>query len=329
MPALRSSQWAGDVAVIGLGTMGAGIAFVLAQSGSRVRVSDASPHSTRRGLDDLKRRIGGYVDTGMMDETALDALVRIVPADSLTAAVAGAGLVVEAVFEDWGVKQATLEQISAATSKDTVIASNTSSFPIDRLAAFVKSPSRFLGVHFFNPAEWIPGVEVIPGEATDESVVSRAIVLLQRAGKAPIRVRSSPGFVANRLQFALLAEALRCLDEGVATVDEIDTVVRSTFGFRLAAFGPFAIADMAGLDVCVSILKTLEDGFGDRFAAPETLTALVERGDLGVKTGCGFRRHRPEESDGLVTRRAQVYSSMARLRIDNLPIENDRSEWAG
>ena len=154
--------------------------------------------------------------------------------------------------------------------------------------------------------------------------------LLHRAGKAPIRVRGSPGFIANRLQFALLAEALRCLDEGLATVDDIDTVVRSTFGFRLAAFGPFAIADMAGLDVCVSVLETLEDDFGDHFAHPrDPQTALVERGDLGAQDRSGFRRHDPEESDDRVTRRAQVYSSHGRLRIQNLLIEIDRSERAG
>lgn len=162
-------------------------------------------------------------------------------------------------------------------------------------------------MHFFNPADVIPGVEVIPGEATSPEVVARVMDLLVAAGKRPAVVRSTPAFIANRLQMALFLECLRCVDEGLVSPGALDTVVSTTFGFRLALFGPFAIADMAGLDVYQGILENLRGTYGDRFATPPAISDRVARGDLGLKTGRGFRTFDTRTRRELPSARDQMY----------------------
>jgi 3-hydroxybutyryl-CoA dehydrogenase len=160
--------------------------------------------------------------------------------------------------------------------------------PVDTIAATLGDPAKLVGVHFFNPAEVMPGVEVIPSSATDPEVVARALSILETLGKDPTVVRSSAGFIGNRLQLALFAEAARCVEEGLAGPEDVDRVVRTTFGPRLAAYGPFAIADMAGLDVFEAILQQLKDAFGDRFATPPGLAEKVADNNLGTKTLGGY-----------------------------------------
>lgn len=304
------------ISVVGLGTMGTGIAFLLAQLDRDVRVCDSSPEITERAISGLVKRVQERIDRGFLAANAHQSLERIEAVYSIETAVAGAGLVLEAVFEDLDTKKQVLGEISRYAPITSVIASNTSAFPIDTLADFVSFPERFLGVHFFNPAEWIPGIEVIPGSQTAEHLVTGVSDLLERAGRKPVRVASAPGFVANRLQFALFVEAMKCVEDGIATLDDVDAVVRSTFGFRLAAFGPFAIADMAGLDVCASILQTLEDGLGSRFTAPKLLTSLVRDGRLGVKSGAGFSEYSEKEAGELMQYRDEVFSYLNQLFRD-------------
>ncbi len=301
------------ISVVGLGTMGTGIAFVMAQLDMNVRVFDKSPAIIDRSISGLVKRVQEGIDRGYLTENANKSLGRIEAACSIETAVSGSGLILEAVFEHLDTKKQVLGEISRFAPDTSVIASNTSAFPIDTLADFVSFPDRFLGVHFFNPAEWIPGIEVIPGSQTADHLVSAVSNLLERAGRKPVKVASSPGFVANRLQFALLVEAMNCVEDGIATLEDVDAIVRSTFGFRLAAFGPFAIADMAGLDVCASILKTLETGLGSRFAAPDLLASLVRGGRLGVKSGSGFREYSEREVGELVKYRDDVFSSLNEL----------------
>src|SRR5262249_34506654 len=166
-----------------------------------------------------------------------------------------------------------------------VVATNTSSLPVDRLAEPLKHPERFVGMHWFNPPEWTPGVEVVAAPLTDPAVVDRVMTFLRALGKAPAVVRASTGFVANRLQMALLCEAVRCVEDRIATPEEIDEVVRSTFGFRLPFFGPFQIADMAGLDVYEAVMQEHRDHLGERFFIPEMLRERVERGQTGTFAG--------------------------------------------
>ncbi|MEU5884015.1 3-hydroxyacyl-CoA dehydrogenase family protein [Spirillospora sp. NPDC047279] len=291
---------AGTTAVIGTGTMGRGIARLFLRAGHTVRVHD---HVT--GL------AAAWVES-LPDEERLsaDGGVRISDAATPADAANGADLIIEAVAEDRAVKAVVLKVLSAHASDDCVIASNTSSFPIDDLAPDCALPERFLGIHFFNPADVIPGVEVIPGRATDPEVVARATAWLTAAGKRPATVRSSPGFIANRLQMALFLECLRCVDEGLVTPEDLDTVVSTTFGFRLSLFGPFAIADMAGLDVYQSIFATLEAGLGEQFTAPESLRSRTARGQFGLKVGQGFKTYDGPQRSELVTARDAKYAKL-------------------
>lgn len=293
------------LAVVGLGAMGGGISLAALLGGIEVRVVDSDVETTAVGVKRLSERLHRHVDAGLLHPATVALLDQVTAAESMPDACAGADLVVEAVSEDWDIKRRVLVSLSGAT--DATIITNTSSFPIDELAKDVASPERFLGVHFFHPAEWIPGVEVVAGTMTSPDNVDLAMTMLARMSKQPVMVTSSPGFIANRLQLALFAECLRCVDEGLATPADIDRVVRSTFGFRLPVFGPFAVADMAGLDVYASILTTLSDAYGERFAMPAALRELVEQRRLGVKTGGGFAEYSPAEVEELTQRRDAAY----------------------
>ena len=226
----------------------------------------------------------------------------------------GADLVVEAVVERPDVKLAVYAAIEEAAGDDAVIATNTSSIPIAELAAGLRRPGRFLGVHWFVPPLLVPCVEVIPTPSTDEQVVEQVVGALTRLGKVAVVVGDGPGFVANRIQFAMFREAARIVEDGLATAEQVDEVVRSSFGFRLPFFGPFTIADMAGLDVYADIFDTLERGLGAGFSAPEILREHVDRGDFGVKTGRGFLELSQAEADELIDRRDRAYVALARLR---------------
>ncbi len=308
------------IAVVGLGTMGCGIAVAALTSGMDVRLVDADEGATRAGIGRLTRRMQAHVESGLLEPDVLATLDRAVPAAGYADVGDAVDLIVEAVPEEWDVKRAVLASLSAGSP--AVLATNTSAFPVDELATSVSGPSRFLGVHFFNPAEWIPGVEVVRGAQTSQDALAKALALLGQMAKEPTVVVSSPGFLANRLQLALFSECLRCVDEGLETPEDIDRVVRTTFGFRLPAFGPFAIADMAGLDVYGSILTTLATAFGQRFDIPPSMRTLLEEGRLGVKTGAGYATYTPAQVDELLARRDAAYS---RLAVGVLPGSATRS----
>lgn len=284
------------IGVIGAGTMGTGIARLFFDAGHRIRL-----------FDQEEGRVAAWLGSLATADRLADGGRQISDSPSLTAAADGADLIVEAVAEDPAVKSLVLKVLSTHAADTCIIASNTSSIPIDVLALDCLRPQRFLGVHFFNPADAIPGVEVIPGEATSGDVVSQVMELLVDAGKRPAIVRSSPGFIANRLQMALFLECLRCVDEGLVTPEALDTVVSTTFGFRLPIFGPFAIADMAGLDIYQGILETLEGKYGERFATPAAIRDRVSRGDFGLKTGKGFRTYDSRERSDLPAVRDTMY----------------------
>ena len=251
-------------AIIGAGTMGLGVAETFALAGLDVALVDETPEASEQALLRLQARVRGHVDAGLLPETAIEAARNVSAASAIAEAVARADLVFEAVPERIEIKGAVLAECDARAPADAIIASNTSSLPIDDLAAFVARKDRFLGMHWFNPPEWTPAVELIPSAHTDREIVERAREFLLAIGKKPATVESGPGFVANRIQFALFREALACVEEGLATAQEVDELVRSSFGFRLPFYGPFQIADMAGLDVYVNILDVLAEWLGRR-----------------------------------------------------------------
>jgi 3-hydroxybutyryl-CoA dehydrogenase len=302
------------IAVIGAGYMGGGIAQVLALADTTVVLGDVSAERAKAGRDRLIAEAERFESAGLLaDGAAATIAANISAAPDIETAVDGADYVTEAVFERRDVKADALARISAATST-AIIGSNTSAIPIEELAQSVEHPERFLGVHWMNPAPFIPGIELIPHSTTSESAVGSVEDLLLRAGKIPGRVADSPGFVANRLQFALFKEAVRMVEEGLATPSQIDTVVSNAFGFRLALFGPFAIADMAGLDVYDASYQSLEAKYGDRLASPAMLRELVEKGNLGLKSGKGFLDLDVHAAADLVAYRDRAYAALSELR---------------
>ena len=311
-------EWPRTAAVLGAGTMGLGVAECFAAAGMAVRLSDATPELAREAKERLVARARGHADAGLLPGEAVARAEGVEAAGGTAVAVAGVDLVFEAVPESVAVKEEVLGVCSAAASSEAVIVSNTSSLPMDDLARFVEVPGRFCGMHWFNPPEWTPGVEVIPAETTDAETVGRLVGFLRSIGKRPAVVGSGPGFVANRIQNALFLEAVRCVEDGLASPEEVDEVVRSCFGFRLPFFGPFAIADMAGLDVYASVLGVLEEGLGGRFAPPRMLLDLVEEGRTGTKGGAGFLEYSEEQRERLLLERDHRYAALLEL-LERLP----------
>ncbi|PPK94627.1 3-hydroxybutyryl-CoA dehydrogenase [Kineococcus xinjiangensis] len=305
------------VAQIGTGYMGGGIAQSLALAGADVWLADADKESTQRNYERLLKEAALFESQGLFDAGSTDVLKeRLHPADSIEDAVADVDFVEEAVFEDLQVKKDVLARVEKAAAPGTIIGTNTSTIPVKLLAEAFEDASLFLTVHFSNPAPFIPGVELVMGEATNPAVLPIIDDLLTRAGRKGAQVADVPGFVLNRLQYVLLKEAMTVVEEGVATPKDVDTIVSTTFGFRLPFFGPFAIADMAGLDVYAKGFKVLEDHFGERLSAPANLTELVAQGKFGAKTGSGFLDLDPDKLAELIDYRNKAYRKMAELLVE-------------
>lgn len=305
------------IAVIGSGYMGGGIAMVFALGGHVVTLADADASIAERARVRLTGEADEFESQGLLDVgSAQKVRENLVAATSIERAVTGADYITEAVPEQVELKIDILRQISGAARVDAIIATNTSAIPISELAAVVTNAERFLGVHWMNPAPFIPGVELIPGPATTSRTLDIANSLMRSVGKIPVCVADTPGFVANRLQFALFKEALRIVEEGTATPEQIDVVVSNTFGFRLALFGPFAIGDMAGLDVYESSFRSLENAYGDRFSVPPSLAATVAKGNLGLKSGKGILDIDIADHNSLRAYRARAYAGLSQLRAE-------------
>ncbi|MEO5315657.1 3-hydroxyacyl-CoA dehydrogenase family protein [Pseudarthrobacter sp. CC12] len=303
-----------NIAVVGSGYMGGGIAQVLALAGARVALADVSAEIAQSNYERLLKESDEFVAAGLFPANATDLLKEnLWAAKDIEEAVAGAEYIEEAVPEILEIKHATLGRISAAARPDAIIGSNTSTISIAKLAEVVENPERFLGVHFSNPAPFIPGVEVIPHEGTSEATVQAARTIVGETGKETATVKDVTGFVLNRLQYALFHEAAQVVEEGIATAEDVDTLVRTTFGFRLPFFGPFAIADMAGLDVYAFCYKSLQTGFPERFATPKVLQEKVDAGQLGTKTGSGFLDVPADRTAALVAYRNKAYVAMQKL----------------
>ncbi len=306
-----------QVAIVGSGYMGGGIAQVFALAGRDVQIADVSADHAARSRARIIDEAADYAGRGLFPEDAAERVAaRVTAAESIEAAVRDADFIEEAVPEILSVKHDILSRISAACRVEALIGSNTSTISIATLATEVVSPERFLGVHFSNPAPFIPGVEVIPHAATRSGAATEVIALLKEAGKLGVEVADVTGFVLNRLQYALFSEAARLVEEGVASAEAVDTITRTTFGYRLPFFGPFAIADMAGLDVYAFCYRSLAEGYPERFAAPEALSERVADGALGVKSGRGFLATPPDQLPALVAHRDNAYAAMSRLLAD-------------
>lgn len=304
-----------SVAVIGGGYMGGGIAQSLALAGLHCSLADVSAEAARNSVARLIAEGEKYERVGLFPEGAHELLSKnLRAAVSIEDAVAGAGYVTEAVPEILELKLSTIRRISEAAGPSTIIGSNTSAIPIGTLAEAAHEPSNFLGVHWMNPSYFVPSVEIIPTAETSLETVATVDELLAMAGKVATRVSDSAGFVANRLQFALFKEAAAMVENGLATPEEIDEVVSNAFGFRLAVFGPFAIADIAGLDVYEGSFRSVEKAFGERFATPGLLKSKVAAGNLGLKSGSGFLSMDPGAAEEIANYRDRAYFELNALK---------------
>jgi 3-hydroxybutyryl-CoA dehydrogenase len=313
----------GKTAVIGAGYMGGGIAQVLALAGREVMLADVSAEVAASSRERIVADAADHARRGILPPDAGDIVAeRVTAAPTIEEAVAGAEFVEEAVPEVLAVKHEILARIGASAGDDTLIGSNTSTISIGKLAEALDRPARFLGVHFSNPAPFVPGVEVIPHATTDPDAVARVVELLRQCGKVGVPIADVTGFVLNRLQYALFSEAARLAEEGVATPQAIDLIARTTFGFRLPFFGPFAIADIAGLDVYEFCYGSLGEAYA-RFEEPQILKEKVDQGDLGVKTGRGFLATPPHRSADLAAYRDEAYRALALLleRLGPAPVD--------
>ncbi|MBB5414783.1 3-hydroxybutyryl-CoA dehydrogenase [Paraburkholderia atlantica] len=278
-----------SLAVVGAGTMGNGIAQVAAVAGLNVVMIDVNETALSKGLSTLTANLGRLVDKGKLDAASRDSALTRIGTSTDYQRLSTADIIIEAATENVDLKIRILKQIESVARADAIIASNTSSISITALGAVLNDPTRFIGMHFFNPVPVMALVEVIRGLQTTESTVNAVRELTERLGKSPIGVTNSPGFVVNRILVPMINEAFFVLAEGVATAEEIDA------GMKLGAnhpIGPLALADLVGLDVCLSVMDVYLKDFGDsKYRACPLLRELVAAGRLGRKAGWGVYKY--------------------------------------
>lgn len=290
------------IAVIGAGTMGNGIAHVFAQSGFEVKIIDVAQQQLEKALTTIEKNMDRQVAKAAISEAdKKDALGRLSIATDVTTGVADADLVVEAATENTELKLKIFATVDAAAPPHCILASNTSSISITKIAAATARPGQVIGMHFMNPVPVMKLVEIINGYATDAAVTEKIVGLSKQLGKIPCVVNDYPGFVANRILMPMINEAIYSLYEGVAGVVEIDTVMKLGMAHPM---GPLQLADFIGLDVCHSILQVLHQGFGNpKYAPCPLLINMVTAKKLGVKTGEGFYKYTPGSKELIVSER--------------------------
>ncbi|MFT5052222.1 MAG: 3-hydroxybutyryl-CoA dehydrogenase [Chlamydiales bacterium] len=276
----------GRAAVIGAGTMGHGIAQILAMTGIETRLFDVDAGAVERGLGNVRANLAKGVARGKVDaEQEKAALALVQGMTDMTRAVQDVDLVIEAVPEKLDLKKSIFAEVSRHVGPTTLLATNTSSLSVGEIAAAASSPERVVGMHFFNPVHIMKLVEVVRAETTEDRFAELALGLARRMGRDPIDVKDAPGFASSRLGVAIGMEAIRMVESGVASVEDVDKAMVLGYGFPM---GPLKLTDLVGLDVRLSIAEYLTRELGPRFEPPQLLRQRVADGDLGKKTGRGF-----------------------------------------
>lgn len=291
-----------QISVIGAGTMGNGIAHVFAQYGFQVNLVDTNAAQLEKALQTISHNLDRQIAKGTLTEAEKTAtLSRIIKHTDPASGVKGTELVVEAATENSELKRKIFRQLDEAAPAGCILASNTSSISITRIASVTSRPGKVIGMHFMNPVPVMKLVEIINGYATDDATTQKIVELSVQLGKTPCVVKDYPGFIANRILMPMINEAIYSLFEGVAGVQEIDTVMKLGMAHPM---GPLQLADFIGLDVCLSILHVLHDGFGNpKYAPCALLTNMVTAGFLGVKSGEGFYKYTPGSKELSVSER--------------------------
>jgi 3-hydroxybutyryl-CoA dehydrogenase len=275
--------------VIGAGTMGSGIAEVFAQAGYDVVLVDTSDEFLDRGLKRITSGLDKLVDRERLTSEKRDAILSRIEGSTDMERLSNCTMVVEAVPEDRELKAGIFKQVSEIVDPETILASNTSSLSITELGHCATNPERVIGMHFFNPVTKLDLVEVVPGRSTSDDTVAFTVALAMQLGKTPIVVSDTPGFVANRLLIPMINEAVFALNEGVASADDIDAVMRLGASHKM---GPLELADMIGLDVVLNIMEAMHHSFGDdKYRPAPLLRQMVGGGQLGRKSGQGFYQY--------------------------------------
>ena len=289
-----------NVAVIGAGTMGNGIAHVFAMKGYKVHLVDVNAERLEKALETIDKNLWRMVAKEKIKETEKEETIEnITTFTNVKEAVANADLVVEAASENADVKLKIFASLDEHAPEHCILASNTSSISITRIASATKRPDKVIGMHFMNPVPVMKLVEIIKGYATSQDTADKVLASSEKLGKVPVIVNDYPGFVANRILMPMINEAICTLHEGVAGVKEIDTVMKLGMAHPM---GPLQLADFIGLDICLSIMKVLHDGFGiPKYAPSPLLINMVTAGKLGKKTGEGFYLYEKDSKESKVS----------------------------
>jgi 3-hydroxybutyryl-CoA dehydrogenase len=290
-----------QISVIGAGLMGHGIAQVFAQNNYFVTLHDLDRPILEKALSQIRSNLETFVEVGVETKEKIgEVLSRIHTAVDLREAVKGAHFVIEAAPEDLELKTGLFEQLDRYCPEETILASNTSTFPSSEIGRKVEKKERLIVTHWFNPPHIVPAVEVVRGERTSQEVFLLCYELMKKIGKKPIKVfKEVPGFLINRIQTAMFREILSLLEQGVAEPEDIDTGVMNSFGLRLAILGPLRTVDMAGLHPWYKGVQYLTPFLDRSTEVPKILKEKVERGELGLKTGKGFFQYKREEAPAL------------------------------
>lgn len=310
-----------DVLVVGAGVMGHGFAQVFALNDLAVFLVDKDEALLGRARAWIRENLEFMVQLDLIQPQRIeDVLSHINFTTDLEGSAKKADYILEAITEDLELKKELFKRLGTIAGSDVILATNTSSYDINELSAVTRNPERVLGAHWFHPPPITPAVEIIPADLTSQETIDQAVAFMERVGKFPTLCKSAPGFVANRIQLAMAAEALAMVEEGLASPEEVDRIVRSSFGFRLSAFGPFEIIDQAGLDTYRAVFQYLYDKLGrDQFRPPQILNDLIDQGRLGLKNEKGFYDHEGGAAEALKQKRdSRLYARLNIFRKENL-----------
>ena len=312
-----------NIACLGAGRMGRGIAVAFAYAGHRVTMIDIKPRSAEDfaklqadALGEVRKTFASLSNLGLLAEADVDPLiarVSVAAASQSGAVLADSGIVFEGVPEVVELKREVLGAASRQVKPDTIIASTTSTILVDDLSGAIVNPRRFLNVHWLNPAYLIPLVEVSPGKATDPAVIDAVKALLEGIGKVPVVCAATPGFIVPRIQALAMNEAARMVEEGVASAEEIDKAIRYGFGFRYAVLGLLEFIDWGGGDILYYASRYLEGALGsDRYRAPDVISRNMQEGRIGLRTGAGFLDYSGMDVDAYRVKRLQAMVDLLR-----------------
>ena len=295
--------------------MGHGFAQVFAMNKIPVYLVDETDELLKRARGWIIDNLNYMFELGEIGRERVEfTLAQIQFTTDLKQAAQEVDYVLEAVFENLDLKKRIFQQLDTYTQPHAILSSNTSSFDINELSAVTLHPERVIGTHWFHPPQITPCVEIIPSDSTSQETIDCTIDFMKRIGKVPTLCKSAPGFVGNRIQFAMATEALAIVDEGLATPEEVDRIVKTSFGFRLGAYGPFEICDQAGLDVYRSVYEYLYSKLNkEQFKPPKILDKLIKQGRLGLKTQSGFYEYKEDAVEAM--KRERDRKLYARLRL--------------